>query len=131
MITLASALVLPSPMDETLTNATLAQAKVDLHNQTVELLYVYGNLSGQVFAPSINLPGITVYIVLKTGAVYVRGGFKGWLQPGTLAAIRQVITNFVKGAESLATGITIILPNPDGSPGVGTAQVALLPGTIS
>jgi len=131
MITLSTALILPSPLDETLVNATLAQAKIDLHNQTVELLYVYGNLIGASFAPSTNLPGIKVYIVLKTGAVYVRGDFKGWLQPATLATIQQVTRNFVRGSEALATGVIITLPNADGSQGTETVQVSLLPGTIS
>jgi len=131
MITLNAPLILPAPLSETLVNATLVTARLDLHNRVVELVYAYGNYAAQDFAPSTNLPGINVSIHLSTGAVYVRGDFKGWVAPNTLVAIQRTIENFVKGSETLATGITITLPNSDGSKSANTAQVALLPGTIS
>jgi hypothetical protein len=131
MITLTAPLTLPAPFNETLANATLVSARLDLHNQQVDLVFAFGNGSAGSFLPSPNLPGVPVNISLRDGAVYVRGNLKGWVSAATLAAIQSVISNFVKGAESLATGITITLPGPDGSPSGNTQQVALMPGTIA
>jgi hypothetical protein len=71
---------------------------------------------------------VNVSINWATGAVYVRGGLVGWLQPATLAAVKGVLQTFVKGVESLFTGITVTLPNPDGSQSTNTQQTALFPG---